>query len=90
MRKQLLGGCLIAGLLVLVSSAPLLGQMKEKSLYERLGKKKAIAAVVDEFVSRVAADNRINKFFAATAGDLSPEPSALSPQPLLNSNSRLQ
>jgi hemoglobin len=69
MRKQLLGGCLIAGLLVLVSSAPLLGQMKEKSLYERLGKKKAIAAVVDEFVSRVAADNRINKFFAATAGD---------------------
>ena len=69
MRKQLLGGCLIAGLLVSVSSAPLLGQMKEKSLYERLGKKKAIAAVVDEFVSRVAADNRINKFFAATAGD---------------------
>jgi hemoglobin len=25
--------------------------------------------VVDEFVSRVAADARINKFFAATAGD---------------------
>ena len=69
MRKQLLGGCLIAGLLVSVSSAPLLGQMKEKSLYDRLGKKKAIAAVVDEFVARAAADNRINKFFAATAAD---------------------
>ena len=69
MRKQLFGICLIAGLLVSVSSAPLLGQMKEKSLYDRLGKKKAIAAVVDEFVSRVAADNRINKFFGATAGD---------------------
>jgi len=69
MRKQLFGVCLIAGLLVSVSSASLLGQMKEKSLYDRLGKKKAIAAVVDEFVSRVAADHRINKFFATTAAD---------------------
>lgn len=72
MRKQMFGVCVIAGLLLSVSSVPLLGQMKEmkeKSLYDRLGKKKAIAAVVDEFVGRVAADNRINKFFAATAGD---------------------
>ena len=69
MKKQLFGICVIAGLLVSVSSAPLLGQMKEKSLYDRLGKKKAIAAVVDEFVGRVAGDNRINKFFAATASD---------------------
>ena len=69
MRMQLFGICLIAGLLASVSSAPLLGQMKEKSLYDRLGKKKAITAVVDEFVARAAADNRINKFFAATAAD---------------------
>jgi hemoglobin len=41
----------------------------EKSLYDRLGGRKAIAAVVDEFVGRVAADKRINDFFAATAGD---------------------
>ncbi len=40
--------------------------MKEKSLYERLGKKEAITAVVDEFVARVAADTRINAFFAHT------------------------
>lgn len=40
-----------------------------KKLYERLGGKKAIKAVVDEFVSNVAADTRINSFFAATAGD---------------------
>ena len=39
---------------------------KEKSLYERLGKKEAITAVVDEFVARVAADTRINAFFAHT------------------------
>jgi len=44
-------------------------QAKEKSLYDRLGGKKAITAVVDEFVSRVAADNRINSFFTATAAD---------------------
>src|SRR5215467_6134320 len=42
---------------------------KEKSLYDRLGGKKAITAVVDEFVGRVAADTRINGFFGATASD---------------------
>jgi hemoglobin len=38
--------------------------MMEKSLYERLGGKPAISAVVDQFVANVAADNRINHFFA--------------------------
>jgi len=70
MRKSVLGICAIGAILVSVSMAPVFGQgMKEKSLYDRLGGKKAIAAVVDEFVSRVAADTRINAFFAATAGD---------------------
>jgi hemoglobin len=41
----------------------------EKSLYTRLGGKKAITAVVDEFVARVAADKRINGFFKAAASD---------------------
>ena len=69
MRKQVLGVFAIAGILASVSSASVLGQMKEKSLYDRLGGKQSIAAVVDEFVSRVAGDARINKFFAATASD---------------------
>ncbi|MES1256168.1 MAG: group 1 truncated hemoglobin [Acidobacteriota bacterium] len=71
MRKQILGMVAIAGLMLSVSLASLFGQatMAEKSLYERLGKKKAITAVVDEFVGRVAADNRINAFFAQTASD---------------------
>jgi hemoglobin len=38
----------------------------EKSLYERLGGKPAITAVVDDFVLRVVKDNRINRFFAHT------------------------
>jgi hemoglobin len=36
------------------------------SLYQRLGGKPAITAVVDDFVGRVAADNRINARFANT------------------------
>ena len=42
---------------------------KEKSLYDRLGGKKSITSVVDEFVGRVAADNRINGYFKGTASD---------------------
>jgi hemoglobin len=37
----------------------------EKSLYDRLGGKEAITAVIDDFVARVAADTRINGFFAS-------------------------
>ena len=44
-------------------------QAAESTLYQRLGGKSAIAAVVDEFVARVAADKQINAFFAATAAD---------------------
>jgi hemoglobin len=37
-----------------------------RSLYERLGAKEAITAVVDAFVARCAADDRINGKFART------------------------
>lgn len=40
------------------------GRTADRSLYERLGGKPAITAVVDDFVARVAADNRINGKFA--------------------------
>jgi hemoglobin len=38
----------------------------ETSLYERLGGKDAITAVVDDFVARCASDDRINAKFART------------------------
>lgn len=38
--------------------------MAEKSLYDRLGGKDAITAVVEDFIGNVAADKRINTFFA--------------------------
>ena len=40
--------------------------MQQKSLYDRLGGRDAIVAVVDDFVGNVAADNRINYYFAKT------------------------
>lgn len=45
---------------------PLAGANATKSLYDRLGGKSAITAVVDQFVSNVAADGRINSRFAST------------------------
>jgi hemoglobin len=39
-------------------------QMMEQPLYWRLGGQPAITAVVDDFVGNVAADRRINRFFA--------------------------
>ena len=42
------------------------GQGREKSLYDRLGGKPAITAVVDQFVANVANDKRINERFATT------------------------
>ena len=38
----------------------------QKSFYDRLGGQPAITAVVDDFVGNVAADSRINGFFAKT------------------------
>ena len=70
MRKSVSGVLIISAILFGVSTASMFGQAaKEKSLYDRLGGKKSIAAVVDEFVGRVAADKRINAYFAATASD---------------------
>jgi hemoglobin len=39
---------------------------QQKSLYERLGGLDAITAVINDFVGRAAADDRINKKFAKT------------------------
>jgi hemoglobin len=55
--------------LMLAFAGTSLVHAKDSTLYDRLGGKKSIVAVVDEFVGRVAADKRINAFFAATAAD---------------------
>ena len=45
-------------------TAPTAASAPQKSLYDRLGGKTAITAVVNDFVGRVATDNRINGKFA--------------------------
>jgi hemoglobin len=55
------------GLLVVALALSACSQMpmqKEASLYDRLGGKPAISAVVDDFIGNVAADKRINARFA--------------------------
>ena len=73
MRKVLNPILLAAVLLAAVATGALArdkaGKTKEKSLYDRLGGKESIVAVVDDFVGRVAADTRINAYFSATAAD---------------------
>jgi hemoglobin len=55
----------VLSLAILVGCATTGEQMatREKPLYDRLGGKPAITAVVDDFTARVAADRRINRFF---------------------------
>ncbi len=62
-------GWALAGLLLAAAGCTYDGGMTEKSamtptLFERLGGKGAITAVVEDFVGRVAADKRINGKFA--------------------------
>jgi truncated hemoglobin YjbI len=44
-------------------------QSSGKSLYQRLGGKKGVQSVVNDFAARCAADQRINSYFAATVAD---------------------
>ncbi|HQY56239.1 MAG: group 1 truncated hemoglobin [Nitrospira sp.] len=60
-----LAGCADTGSLS-GAGQPVAGATATKSLYDRLGGKPAITAVVDQFVANVAADGRINSRFATT------------------------
>jgi hemoglobin len=64
LRKLTLPAALAAGLLLAACQDMSMKPMADKSLYDRLGGKGAITAVVDDFVGNVAADKRINGFFA--------------------------
>jgi len=70
MRKTLVAVA-IAFVFALGSLGPAVAAKDKKapSLYHQLGGKTGIKKVVNDFVGNVAADNRINKFFADTAKD---------------------
>jgi hemoglobin len=60
---------LILGLILSAAfSRPLIAQDK-KSLYERVGGYNALAAVVDDFIGRLVADERFTKFFVGHRTD---------------------
>ena len=58
---------LLALLTGVLAFAPM--SFADDALYKSLGGKKAIVAVVNDFVGRCAMDSRINSFFADTAKD---------------------
>jgi len=51
---------------VLLGALAISASAKEKSLYDRLGGKQALTAVVDAFVGKAAGDTRINAKFGKT------------------------
>ncbi|OGW50274.1 MAG: hypothetical protein A2V62_05475 [Nitrospirae bacterium RBG_19FT_COMBO_58_9] len=59
-------GLCVLSLMLVAGSVQAADGAKAKSLYDRLGGKGAIAAVVDTFVGNVGGDARINGFFGST------------------------
>jgi hemoglobin len=56
----------LGGMLFLAGCSGTATMPEQQSLYDRLGGKPAISAVVDQFLSNVAGDTRINARFATT------------------------
>ena len=56
----------VVSMTVALSLGPYVIDAQEPSLFERLGGEEALDAVVGEFLGNVAADDRINSFFANT------------------------
>lgn len=63
MKCGFLGGALLLSAVGCAGTEPVPAQ---QSLYDRLGGKPAISAVIDQFVANVAGDSRINGRFATT------------------------
>jgi hemoglobin len=66
MRMSTIAAAMLATVVTAATATGASAQMMQKTLYERLGGTTAITAVVDDFVGNVAADKRINGFFAHT------------------------
>ena len=64
MRHMVLGILAVVTLVAAGCASMESGGMAQKALYDRLGGRPAIQAVVDDFIGNVAGDARINKRFA--------------------------
>jgi len=59
----------LAVLLLITPSLAMAQATTEKSLYQRVGGYDALAAVVDDFIGRLVADKRFEKFFVGHSED---------------------
>lgn len=66
MKRQSVVSMAILSLVLMVGTGCAANQPQGKSLYDRLGGKGAITAVVETFVGKVGGDQRINGYFAIT------------------------
>ena len=60
---------LLLCLAAVVSAKATVQPQGEKSLYERIGGYNALAAVIDDFIGRLVADKRFEKFFVGHSED---------------------
>jgi hemoglobin len=60
---------ILALALILTTSSVALGTVQDKSLYERIGGYNALAAVVDDFITRLVTDKQFEKFFSGHSTD---------------------
>jgi hemoglobin len=67
--KPLLRNICLAAALALVSVVAVAQTAPTKSLYDRLGGKEAISAVVDKAIGYIAADERIASYFQTTIAE---------------------
>ena len=65
MQQQSVTSIVVLSLILMAGSAYAADDAKGKSLYDRLGGKGAITAVVETFVGNVGGDKRINGYFAS-------------------------
>jgi hemoglobin len=66
MMRMGIAAIALASAIALATNATAATKAAKKTLYERLGGAAALTAVVDDFVANVAADQKINHFFAKT------------------------
>ncbi|HEX7441646.1 MAG TPA: group 1 truncated hemoglobin [Caldimonas sp.] len=67
LKRVMFGAATLAAFLTIAGCAMQpMTPMQDASLYQRLGGKDAITAVVDDFIGNVAADTRINRRFGGT------------------------
>src|SRR5688572_5275257 len=68
-RSQKKSFLILALALVLTTSSVALGTVQDKPLYERIGGYNALAAVVDDFITRLVTDKQFEKFFSGQSND---------------------